>query len=118
MHRTSIAIATATLLAVALAACGGGDAAPSTAPASVHEVASARIPANKLPQCALPAATAPLTAITSVQGPGAASPIVGQTVTVRGVVTADWRGSARMPEPAPTPCACAWPRALARPPNW
>jgi uncharacterized protein len=36
------------------------------------------------------------TAITSVQGPGATSPLVGEVVAVRGIVTADWRGSERL----------------------
>jgi predicted extracellular nuclease len=81
----------ATLLASALlAACGGGapDAADGTKTAL-----RATIPAHKLPECAAP--TEPLTDITAVQGPGATSPLEGQRVTVRGIVTADLRaGSA------------------------
>ena len=97
MRRIPSSILTATLLAVALAACGGGDDGAGIAEqADGRAEALSRSPGHKLPPCSLPAATAPLTAITSVQGPGAASPIVGQTVTVRGVVTADWRGSERL----------------------
>ena len=94
MRRIPSSVLTATMLALALAACGGGGDVAELA--ATREEALSKIPAHKLPQCSLPAATAPLTAITAVQGPGATSPIVGQTVTVRGVVTADWRGSERL----------------------
>ncbi|UFA49850.1 ExeM/NucH family extracellular endonuclease [Deinococcus radiophilus] len=42
-----------------------------------------------------PAPTGELTTIPAVQGSGAVSPLVGQTVTVRGVVTADFQAGLR-----------------------
>ncbi|GHF93360.1 hypothetical protein GCM10017783_01660 [Deinococcus piscis] len=42
-----------------------------------------------------PASTGPLTAIPAVQGSGDASPLLNQTVTVRGVVTADFQSGLR-----------------------
>ena len=38
----------------------------------------------------------PLTDITAVQGPGEQSPLLGQAVTVRGVVTGDFQGDAQL----------------------
>ncbi len=85
----------ATLLASAvLAACGGGDAdAPTAAAAAAGDAGKhalrATIPAHKLPACPAPAEA--LVDITSVQGPGESSPLEGQRVSVRGIVTADLR---------------------------
>jgi predicted extracellular nuclease len=83
---------TAVMLAATalLAACGGGnDAAPA---ADGQKVAlRATVPASKLPACPAPAQA--LLDITAVQGPGASSPLQGERVSVRGIVTADYRGS-------------------------
>lgn len=79
--------------ALALAACGGG--ADETAPAADREAPSASTSGKPaLPDC--PAPAAPLIAIGAVQGTGATSPMVGQSVAVRGIVTADWRGGTRL----------------------
>jgi predicted extracellular nuclease len=90
----------ATLVALAaaamLAACGGGSGETSgaDAAASVEQPSvalSSRGAGKALPECPAPAAT--LVDITSVQGPGATSPLEGQRVSVRGIVTADFRAS-------------------------
>ncbi len=80
------------VLALALAACGGSnDDADASALRESSATASLR---SQLPNC--PAPGLAVTSIGSVQGPGAVSPLVGQTVAVRGIVTADWRGGARL----------------------
>ena len=84
--RALLALLAATAL---LAACGGGGDFESAE--ARQQPQAANIPAKKLPNCPNPAA--PLTDITAVQGPGATSPIEGTTVTVRGIVTADFRAS-------------------------
>jgi predicted extracellular nuclease len=83
---------------VLLAACGGGGSDAGSAGAAdageddvravalgVHDTGRA------LPVC--PAPTETLVDITAVQGPGATSPIEGRRVSVRGIVTADFRAS-------------------------
>ena len=72
-----------------LAACGGGE--PLAVADETKTALRANVPANKLPVC--PAPISALTDITAVQGPGATSPIEGQRVTVRGIVTADFRAT-------------------------
>ena len=75
------------LLVISLAACGGGD---SDAPVVVL---APPVVAN-LPACtsAIPA-TAPLTAISAVQGSGNLSPLATQNVTVRGVVVGEFQNT-------------------------
>ncbi|ADY26879.1 Endonuclease/exonuclease/phosphatase [Deinococcus proteolyticus MRP] len=51
------------------------------------------VPLTAVSSCPAPAGT--LTAIPAVQGSGDASPLLGQTVTVRGVVTADFQTGLR-----------------------
>ncbi len=70
-----------------LTACGGGSD-EDAADASVLATAARSKPV--LPSCPLPSAA--LTDIVAVQGPGDSSPLQGQRVSVRGVVTADFRG--------------------------
>ncbi len=48
----------------------------------------------RLPACEAP--PNPLTAIVAVQGPGEQSPLLGQAVTVRGVVTGDFQDDAQL----------------------
>lgn len=115
-HRLAAALAAA----LALTACGGGnDTADSTAlepdfvaegpdelrgesvsdalrtPAAGDDAESLK-PWRQLPACPDVAADAPLTDITAVQGPGDRSPLEGRTVTVRGIVTADWRATGQL----------------------
>lgn len=80
-----------------LAACGGG--ADSTGPATEAATADTLVAQHgrgrPLPVPACPAPTEALVAITDVQGTAETSPLEGQRVSVRGVVTADFRtGSA------------------------
>jgi uncharacterized protein len=79
-----------------LAACGGGEIGPTGTPSvSLRDgratALGATIPARKLPTC--PAAQTSLVDITAVQGPGDTSPMQGARVTVRGIVTADFRST-------------------------
>lgn len=74
------------LMAAALSACGGGD----DAVADGGSATPTPTPDTPLPTCA--AAPNALHDITAVQGAGALSPLDGQAVTVRGVVTADFQG--------------------------
>jgi predicted extracellular nuclease len=84
------------LLVISLAACGGGD---SIAP--VGEVPAGEVPVvvqppvvATLPACAsVITATAPLTAISAVQGSGNLSPLAAQNVTVRGVVVGEFQNT-------------------------
>jgi uncharacterized protein len=77
-----------------LAACGGGgQALPEAADAEEPQSRQEALRAERLPECPLVDAAAPLTQITSVQGPGARSPLEKMLVTVRGVVTADLRAA-------------------------
>jgi uncharacterized protein len=74
----------------ALVACGGGDdpAPPNVLPPVVPPVAVV------LPTCsATISANAPLTAISSIQGNSSTSPLISQTVTVRGVVVGSFQNS-------------------------
>jgi uncharacterized protein len=94
--------AVAVLTMVLLSACGGGEVAgvePSPASADPDGAASTRSVAidkraRDLPVC--PAASNTLHDITAVQGAGALSPLAGNAVTVRGVVTADFRGAGQL----------------------
>ncbi len=74
------------LVSALLAACGGG----GDPTVEAVDAQSARVKAM-LPAC--PVAPSTLTDIVTVQGAGPSSPLEGQRVTVRGVVTADLRGS-------------------------
>ncbi len=87
-------------LAVLLAACGGSDVSTDAATSgalslapSTDDVAVEKAEAQAAAACPTPDPTAPLLAITAVQGPGERSPVEGQQVTVRGVVTSDQRGA-------------------------
>ncbi|WKB54986.1 ExeM/NucH family extracellular endonuclease [Eleftheria terrae] len=97
-----VLLASLAALSGLLPGCGGSDgasAAGTSSPATAQDCDSGagchteperdevEAIAAKLPAC--PAAAQPLHDITAVQGPGAQSPLAGQTVTVRGVVTAD-----------------------------
>lgn len=77
------------LLALLLAACGGGGES-SLSGASESALQAAQKPVD-LPIC--PAAPAELLAVSAVQGAADRSPVEGAVVTVRGVVTSDLRGS-------------------------
>jgi uncharacterized protein len=67
---------------LALAACGGSEPSPVETPPLVLPTCTASVSAN-----------APLTNITSVQGTGSISPLLSQTVTVRGVVVGAFQNS-------------------------
>lgn len=70
------------LAAASLVACGGGE--------SVTILAAPL----QLPTCtAAVSASAPLTAISSIQGTGSVSPLLSQTLTVRGVVVGSFQNS-------------------------
>ena len=77
----------ATLLCSVLAACGGGGDGGVSAIDTTQRAAQRPV---DLPVC--PAPPAPLNDIGAVQGEEARSPVVGDVVTVRGVVTDDQRG--------------------------
>ena len=78
-------------LVISLAACGGGDnvASGGEVPAVVPPPVAATLPACT---SAVPA-TAPLTAISAVQGTGNLSPLAAQNVTVRGVVVGEFQNT-------------------------
>ena len=79
-------------LCAALAGCGGGDGStlgPVSAAADTTVISVASAASAALPAC--PAPANPLRDVTAVQGAGALSPLVGQLVTVRGVVTGDFQ---------------------------
>ena len=103
--------AVALVLAAALAACGGAEDPDAGAPDTdtVQADAADRVfrpavevrlrPAGRshfpwLPACEAP--PNPLTDITAVQGPGETSPLLGQAVTVRGVVIGDFQDDAQL----------------------
>ncbi|MBS7807296.1 ExeM/NucH family extracellular endonuclease [Variovorax sp. PCZ-1] len=76
-------------LAASLVACGGSD---DPAPIAITDPAPTAT--LVLPTCsAAVSAGAPLTNITSVQGTGSISPLLSQTVTVRGVVVGSFQNS-------------------------
>jgi uncharacterized protein len=78
-----------------LAACGGGgDDSEATATLDAEDRAVALHALTSLPAC--PATPHTLYDITAVQGPGALSPLAGLAVTVRGVVTADFRAAGQL----------------------
>ena len=85
------------MLSLAISACGGGGDEPGSndeqATASSQR-ADAEHRGATLPACPAPPQT--LQDITAVQGPGALSPLDGQAVSVRGVVTADLRAPGRL----------------------
>ncbi len=102
--------AVALLLMAALAACGGAEDPDAGAPdtdtvqADMATDSSGLLSKSgidlghghfpRLPACETP--PNPLTDITAVQGPGEASPLLGQAVTVRGVVTGDFQDDAQL----------------------
>lgn len=67
---------------VLLGACRAAPSAPQTSPTA---------------ESACPPGAGPVVGIPAVQGPGAASPLVGRTVTVEGVVTGDFEGPGLAP---------------------
>jgi uncharacterized protein len=79
-----------------LAACGGGDDDQDNEVSALEaeERAAALHARAPLPTC--PANPHPLYDITAVQGPNALSPLAGLAVTVRGVVTADFRATGQL----------------------
>lgn len=99
-------------LLLGLAGCGGGDEAGtddadadvelaestddelSTSLASRTGFGFGHGHGPRLPACEAP--PNPLTPIVQVQGPGEASPLAGQAVTVRGVVTGDFQDDAQL----------------------
>jgi uncharacterized protein len=89
----------ALLLSLLASGCGGGAGDESAAnderaSAQSLNVVEAEQRSRALPACPTPPQT--LQDITAVQGPGALSPLVGQLVSVRGVVTADLRAPGRL----------------------
>jgi uncharacterized protein len=83
-------------LSLLLIGCGGGDepSANDERAAAQSSAAEAARYTAALPVCPAPPQT--LQDITAVQGPSALSPLVGQVVSVRGVVTADFRAPGRL----------------------
>jgi uncharacterized protein len=92
-------------LSAALIACGGSDGpAPATTPPVVVTQPPPTVPpvdvpppvVATLPTCtAAISASAPLTDITTVQGASTTSPLVSQTVTVRGVVVGEFQNQTK-----------------------
>jgi uncharacterized protein len=80
------------VLSIVVSACGGGGEEPTAD--DERDAAQSVQRAAALPACPAPAQT--LQDITTVQGPGALSPLVGQAVSVRGIVTADFRAPGRL----------------------
>jgi uncharacterized protein len=82
-----------------LAACGSSDGTPSVTPPVTPPVNPPVVtPVALLPTCsATVSANAPLTDITAVQGTGSLSPLVSQTVTVRGVVVGEFQNQGGTP---------------------
>lgn len=83
-------------LAVAmLAACGGGGgdtASPASSNSAVAGSTASKPISGDLPTCAAVVdSAAPLRDITAIQGTGALSPLLAQTVTVRGVVVGEFQ---------------------------
>jgi uncharacterized protein len=90
-------LALALVCALSLVGCGGGG--EEIAADNERDVAQSSAAGIERHGAALPACPAPpqtLQDISAVQGPGALSPLVGQTVSVRGVVTADLRAAGRL----------------------
>lgn len=73
-----------------LAACGGGAETEQNKPLAAKQMMALGGPTT-LPAC--PASPNTLLAINAVQGSGETSPIVGQQVSVRGVVTGDFQAA-------------------------
>ncbi len=94
----SRALALSCALSLSIVGCGGGGgdeiAADGERAAAQSSAADADRHGAALPAC--PAPLQPLHDITAVQGPGALSPLQGQAVSVRGVVTADLRAPGRL----------------------
>lgn len=102
--------AVALVLMAALAACGGAEdpeagaqdtdivqAQAADGSAGLHSKSGTDLGLGlfpRLPACETP--PNPLTVITAVQGPGDASPLLGQAITVRGVVTGDFQADAQL----------------------
>jgi uncharacterized protein len=90
-------LAFALVCVLSLVGCGGGGdeiAADNERAAAQSSAAGIERHGAALPAC--PEPPQPLQDISAVQGPGALSPLVGQTVSVRGVVTADLRAAGRL----------------------
>ena len=94
-------------LALLLTACGGGGGdnasfplvptPPASNASAANDTAQETLPASEppiTPTCAAAVpANAPLKAISAVQGTGDISPLLNQTVTVRGVVVGDFQNT-------------------------
>lgn len=91
--RISIALAA---LCTALVGCGGGGGLPPNTPVPVPPptVPDVVAPLVTLPTC--PAPTLAVHSINAVQGSGALSPMVGQTIAVQGVVTGEFKGATKL----------------------
>ena len=92
MLQNSLQRGSALLLFALLAACGGGleEAAPQNA-AEQAEAAHHQVREGDLPVCPAPLYTRQ--DISTVQGTGTLSPLEGQQVTVRGIVTGDFQAA-------------------------
>jgi uncharacterized protein len=92
VFRTLIVSSIGAVLSLALLACGGGGDSPAPLPPTNPVVSPPPIDAVTLPTCtASISASAPLTNISTVQGASTTSALVSQTVTVRGVVVAEFQ---------------------------
>ena len=93
--RGGVRISVLCLSLLALAACGGGGSSPEEPVAGASSSsASSASSSVALPTCTTPTNT--LRDITAVQGTTDTSPLVGQTVAVRGVVTGDFQADTQL----------------------
>lgn len=93
--RSGAGISVLCLSLFALAACGGGASSPEDPVAGASSSsASSASSSVVLPACTTPTNT--LRDITAVQGTTDTSPLLGQTVAVRGVVTGDFQADTQL----------------------
>jgi uncharacterized protein len=88
-----------------LAGCGGGGESSAmntdtTSSTPIATTPTTTVPPNSTPSAAqlpnCPTASAALRDITSIQGAGLASPLIGQTVSTRGIVVGDYQNSMQL----------------------